>query len=143
MCLYLSGKLGADTLQNNQGRAQVYWDAKNSNGVVLAESVEQIVGRQIRERRARLGWSLDQLASIADLDLGHLRAIEDGAQRAPVKELVQLCTALRLSLGELFRDFMDGHDVDVTCQNARAQQNSTNDAGGLDDTVPPTGKILH
>lgn len=68
----------------------MYWDAKNSNGVVLAESVEQIVGRQIRERRARLGWSLDQLASIADLDLGHLRAIEDGAQRAPVKELVQL-----------------------------------------------------
>jgi len=63
--------------------------------------VDQIIRHRIRTLRQNRGWSLEALASKAQLSVSTLSRIETGSRRIALDQLVPLAKALETSLDEL------------------------------------------
>jgi transcriptional regulator with XRE-family HTH domain len=61
------------------------------------------LGNRIRELRTARGLTLEAAAERADLDDGHLQAIETGQSNPTVASLAGIARSLGVSLEELFR----------------------------------------
>lgn len=71
------------------------------------ETVEQAVGRHLRDKRENFGLSVDDLSARSGVLPEMITAIERGRQRASMTTLISLCAALDLRLADLFQDFID------------------------------------
>lgn len=71
------------------------------NGVDLPKAV----GRRVRELRARLGISQEELAARADLHRNYVGSVERGERDIGITALGSLAAALDVSLQEFFRTF--------------------------------------
>lgn len=60
------------------------------------------LGRTVRETRARRAWSLMTLADHAGTHYNYIGALERGLVNPTFESLLALCTALDVTLGELF-----------------------------------------
>jgi transcriptional regulator with XRE-family HTH domain len=65
------------------------------------QEIEVQVRRRLRDRRAELGWSIDDLAERSLINASTISRIETGRRRPGLNHLVPLANALGLSLDEL------------------------------------------
>lgn len=70
------------------------------------ENIQSKVGRRIREFRHAKGYSIEELAHLANLNAVHLSALERGEKNATLTTLERACAALAVSFDALF-DFSD------------------------------------
>jgi transcriptional regulator with XRE-family HTH domain len=61
------------------------------------------IGARVRELRHVAGWTLEQLAERADMDLKHLQKLEAGTLNPTLVTFVRLAKGLRVDLADLFR----------------------------------------
>ena len=71
----------------------------------LEEAVERVLATQLRELRARLGWSLARLADEAGISKGMLSKIENGQITAGMDTLSRVARALGSTMAMLFRTY--------------------------------------
>ncbi len=62
------------------------------------------VGSGIRAWRKKAGLTMNQLAELADIDVGFLGYIETGKKAPSIATAAKLARALNLSLSDLFRE---------------------------------------
>jgi transcriptional regulator with XRE-family HTH domain len=67
----------------------------------LVEQIPESVGRRVRQARADLGWTLDQLAERSGVSRRMIVNVESGTSNASIATLLRLATALHVSLAEL------------------------------------------
>ena len=77
----------------------------------LEEAVERVLATQLRELRARLGWSLARLADEAGMSKGMLSKIENSQTTPSLSTLVRLATALDAPITAFFRGLEEETDV--------------------------------
>ena len=61
----------------------------------------QRLGNEVRRRRRAHGWTLEQLAEVADLSTNHVGKVERGEVDASLSTLVKLAAAFKTSPGLL------------------------------------------
>ncbi|MEX1028162.1 MAG: helix-turn-helix transcriptional regulator [Candidatus Paceibacterota bacterium] len=76
------------------------------------------VGDRIRDRREKLGWKQDDLASKAGISKSFLSDLENGKRKVGADKLLDIARALSLSLDYL----MTGRDAENASQAARDVQ---------------------
>ena len=69
--------------------------------VIDFETVKQHLASNASRLRARRGWSQQQAADAADLDLKHLQKLEYGALNPSLRTLVRLAAAFEIPVGRL------------------------------------------
>jgi transcriptional regulator with XRE-family HTH domain len=98
------------------------------------QDVEEQVRTRLRDRRAELGWSIDELAERSLINASTISRIETGKRRPGLHHLVPLADALGLSLDELVAPSA-GDDVvirpDPHHRDGRTWWQLTNDQPGL------------
>jgi DNA-binding XRE family transcriptional regulator len=62
------------------------------------------LGRQLRERRARLGWTVEEAAERYGVEPAHVRRIEAGRTNPSLATLLSVAEALSVDLSELFAE---------------------------------------
>jgi transcriptional regulator with XRE-family HTH domain len=88
-----------------------------SEVVPLPAQVEQVpaaVGRRVREARAGLGLTLDQLAERSGVSRRMIVNVEAGTSNASISTLLRLATALHVTLAELVADAPGGERVVIS-----------------------------
>lgn len=70
-------------------------------GVASYDRARRALARRIRERRAELGITQEDLAERGEFDVRHVQKLEAGELNASLKTLCRLASALKLSLSEL------------------------------------------
>lgn len=65
--------------------------------------VVQLLGRNVRERRAKLGLSQEEVAFRAGMKRSYLSDLERGVRNPTVRALGRLAVALELDASELLR----------------------------------------
>ena len=83
---------------------------------------DELVGRNLRSHRDRLGWQQEKVASAArdwglDWDRSTVAAVERGARSVSLREAVLACRALGLELAQFF----DGDELVEVTDQARAE----------------------
>ena len=71
--------------------------------VALADAKDVLLGRQLRELRLARGLSIKDVAGRAELSVGTISQIERGLGSASIRSLRNICQALDVPLGILFR----------------------------------------
>lgn len=69
----------------------------------MVEDIYGLLGRRIREERKRLGLTLEQLASAAEISPGFLAYIEQDKKKASLATVEKVARGLGLSLPGLFQ----------------------------------------
>jgi len=64
------------------------------------------IGQRIRDRRRRLGWTVQKLATLAEVDNGFLSRIENGKARGSWETYIRIAGALGISVDKLL---LTGH----------------------------------
>uniref|UniRef100_A0A372IIT7 XRE family transcriptional regulator n=1 Tax=Paracidobacterium acidisoli TaxID=2303751 RepID=A0A372IIT7_9BACT len=59
------------------------------------------LGQRLRERRASLGWTQEELADRAEIDRSYVGGVERGIRNLTFTVLCQLCDALGCDVAEL------------------------------------------
>ncbi len=78
---------------------------------LTGEDVCRIVGRRVRERRADLGLTMEQLADAAGMSIGMLSKIENGQTSPSFSTLTALAHAARVPFTTFFRGLDEEHDA--------------------------------
>lgn len=65
------------------------------------ETVKRCLAANVARLRARRGWSQQQAADAAGLDLKHLQKVEYGALNASLRTLVRLANAFGVPVGRI------------------------------------------
>lgn len=76
------------------------------------------IGQTLRSRRKELGLSLEDLSRLSGATVPTLSNIERGKRDVKLSTLVNLASALRFDLAELFTD--DASETDAKAQNLPA-----------------------
>jgi len=71
-------------------------------GVASYDRTRRALAQRIRERRAVLGLTQEDLAERGDFDVRHVQKLEAGELNVSLRTLCRLASALKFSLGELF-----------------------------------------
>jgi transcriptional regulator with XRE-family HTH domain len=69
--------------------------------VPVPEEVNAAVGRHVRAERARLAWTLDELAARSGVSKGMLHQIEQAKTNPSIGTIVRLATALGVTIASL------------------------------------------
>lgn len=69
--------------------------------IIDFETVKQHLAANTARLRARRGWSQQQAADAAELDLKHLQKLEYGALNPSLRTLVRLAAAFEVTVGTL------------------------------------------
>lgn len=83
--------------------------------------LDSLVRKRIRALRVAQGWSLEELASRAQVSQSTLSRIENGQRRLALDQLVTLARALDTSLDQLVETAADDIVVNPTIDGAHAQ----------------------
>jgi transcriptional regulator with XRE-family HTH domain len=59
------------------------------------------LGIRIREKRKTIGWTQEDLASIAQIDRSYIGGVERGERNLTFSVLCQICAALKCDIAEL------------------------------------------
>lgn len=78
---------------------------------LTGEDVCRVVGRRVRERRADLGLTMEQLADRAGMSIGMLSKIENGQTSPSFGTLTALSHAARVPFTAFFRGLDEEHDA--------------------------------
>lgn len=78
---------------------------------LTGEDVCRVVGRRVRERRADLGLTMEQLAGEAGMSIGMLSKIENGQTSPSFATLTALAHAARVPFTTFFRGLDEEHDA--------------------------------
>jgi transcriptional regulator with XRE-family HTH domain len=62
------------------------------------------LGRQLRERRQKLGWTVEEAAERYGIEPAHVRRIEAGRTNPSLATLLSIADALSAELSELFQE---------------------------------------
>src|SRR5699024_2352100 len=89
----------------------------NSRG---SQSVDDELGRHIRDARTARGLTLPQLAELTGLSRSYLRNVERNVNSPPVSSLRTILDALGVSLAQLFRT-VEGRRQGVTTPQERVE----------------------
>ncbi len=73
-------------------------------------SLGDFVGVQIRERRKRTGLTISDLSRVTGISTSNLSKIETGGVSPSLASLAAICSALSVSVQELFQGFDDERD---------------------------------
>lgn len=68
-------------------------------------NVPTAIGRRVRDLRARLGISQEELAARADLHRNYIGSVERGERDIGITSLAQIAAGLGVSLADFFRPF--------------------------------------
>jgi transcriptional regulator with XRE-family HTH domain len=68
------------------------------------EDIRIRFGKALRYRRSKLGVSQEEFADMCGLDRTYIGGIERGERNVALVNIEKIALALRLSLGQLFRD---------------------------------------
>ena len=93
------------------------------------------VGAGIRAWRKKAGLTMNQLAELADIDVGFLGYVETGKKAPSIVTAAKLAKALNLSLSDLFRDVPRAVEADaLVAQQLKSLLHGRN-AGAKDDLL--------
>lgn len=70
----------------------------------MDKNAREVLAKRVRERRAALGWSQDDLADIAGLHRTYIGSIERAEQSIGVDNIEKIAKALNVPISELFQD---------------------------------------
>jgi transcriptional regulator with XRE-family HTH domain len=70
----------------------------------VAADPRSILGKTIRQRRAALGWSQEELAEHAGLHWTYIGGIERGERNVALLNIVRIAHALKVKPAVLFED---------------------------------------
>ena len=70
-----------------------------------ASSLEQHIGRAVRQERNKQGLKITDVAQLANISQGMLSRIENAQVSTSLETLHRLCEALGLKLSQIFNDF--------------------------------------
>ena len=62
------------------------------------------LGRQLRERRSKVGWTVEEAAERYGIEPAHVRRIEAGRTNPSLATLLSIADALSVDLSELFAE---------------------------------------
>ncbi len=62
------------------------------------------LGRQLRERRQKLGWTVEEASERYGIEPAHVRRIEAGRTNPSLATLLSIADALSAALAELFQE---------------------------------------
>lgn len=77
------------------------------------QTVEHYVGDRLREKRQRLGLSLEKLALKLDVSFQQLQKYEKGQTKIPASTLFRLSQLLQVPIGYFFDGFVDEADQEA------------------------------
>lgn len=93
------------------------------------------VGAGIRAWRKKAGLTMNQLAELADIDVGFLGYVETGKKAPSIVTASKLAKALNLSLSDLFREVPRAVETDaLIAQQLKSLLHGRN-AGAKDDLL--------
>lgn len=69
--------------------------------------IDEIVGRNVREKRVLAGMSQDELAKVVGITFQQIQKYERGSNRISASRLVELANAMRTPVVELFAGVAD------------------------------------
>lgn len=78
----------------------------------MATDIYLHVGKRIREERHNKAWTLEQLATAADISTGFLAYIERGKRKPSLATVKSLCDALQIPTAALFQEAVAGRSSD-------------------------------
>jgi transcriptional regulator with XRE-family HTH domain len=77
----------------------------------LEDSINQAIGRRLREERRRLGLTLQEVADRSRLSLGMISKIENAQTSPSLRTLARLSQALEVPVTTFFRGFEEERDA--------------------------------
>jgi transcriptional regulator with XRE-family HTH domain len=75
--------------------------AHHRESVAFGRAAAQL-GRQLKERRQKLGWTVEEAAERYGIEPAHVRRIEAGRTNPSLATLLSIADALSTELAELF-----------------------------------------
>ena len=97
--------------------------------MVQTLSVEETVGARIRELRKSQRYTLERVAELAGISKSVLSKIENGKVSSPISTYSRICTALNISLSEIFSE-ENGDDPSLVRNNERTLLSLTDNQVG-------------
>lgn len=70
----------------------------------MDKNAREVLAKRVREMRAALGWSQDDLADNAGLHRTYIGSIERAEQSIGVDNIEKLAKALKVPISELFKE---------------------------------------
>ncbi len=74
----------------------------------MKQSVLEILGQRIRERRKILGWTQEELAEHANIDRSYIGGVERGERNLTFEVLSEICRALKCDIASLTKGLPEG-----------------------------------
>lgn len=68
------------------------------------QELQQLVGRNIRDRRNELSWTQEDLAFHAGLNRSYLSGVESGLRNISLATLITIANALEVDVARLFEN---------------------------------------
>lgn len=88
----------------------------------IMKNVARLLGTVVRNRRAKLGFSQEELAFRSKLHRTYIADIERGARNPTLKTIVRLAQALSISLSDLFATLRPSSDLLQDAQDGDAER---------------------
>jgi transcriptional regulator with XRE-family HTH domain len=95
-------------------------------------ALRETLGATIRERRKKMGLTLQQMAHRTNVSLGYLSQIELGKNSASIETLYRICLGLGIKLSDLFRKCSR---IDLNGSSFRARRRQTGNKAATRPTV--------
>jgi len=70
------------------------------------DTIEKKIGKRIRELRKKIGWSIEDLALMADVNRNYVCDLENGRRNPTIKVLEKIAKAFRITLSKLFEGIL-------------------------------------
>lgn len=83
--------------------------------------VEREIGLRIKDLRAAVGVSQEELAYEIDMARSYLAEVETGKRNVSIRNLEKIAAGLRVSLSQLFEPFADVPDIHELTRNKRPE----------------------
>lgn len=90
-----------------------------------------LLGKRIREERVRSGLTQEQLAELTDVSTTYIGFVERGERSITLEKLIDLATALHVSIDELLHDILPTSETPDDLQIQALWQDATPDEQSL------------
>ncbi|MFH1367977.1 MAG: helix-turn-helix transcriptional regulator [Elusimicrobiota bacterium] len=81
------------------------------------EEIYTVVGRRIKEIRAKLGITQEKLAELTGLSVAFIGQVERGHNRASLATIQKIADSMRVKVSELFKDVPLNKNMTYTLPN--------------------------
>ena len=100
-----------DKTADGGGKGALPYQEPHGGSVAADRLLEQVIGREVKRFREKLGLTISELAKGADMSAGMLSKIENGATSPSLSSLQALSKALQVPVTALFKGYEEIRDA--------------------------------